>query len=247
MTSPTRNTIDFNAASLDAERAAILESYGKAAEQLAAIGKRLISLKKRLERGIFLEFLNTLPFSQRTAYNFMQLAQHAGRVDFATVASKNVTIAAWYVTPPENTELVDKIMQKAHSGEKVTVSDVRTLLATVNVKDDRLAYALYNAAEESPQMVMESIKRGAMSTVQGLDLPLDELTATDVAWASEQDEWERQQRQKLHITENAPTEKVEIAWNTIEIDGAVFLCVPPELQERMPEVINVYLPVIKGE
>lgn len=219
----TAPLIDFPAASLESERAEIVAHYGKAAEQLIAIGQRLASLQRRLKHGEFSAFLDSLPFSHKSAYNFMRLAEHSNRV---TVTGMNVTIAAWYITPPSNTELVDKIMAKAQAGEKVTVNEVKRILSSVNVQDDRLAYALHSAAEESPQLIAESLARGAMPTVQGLDMPLDEITATDVAWANEQDKWERKERQKLHIEENSPSQKWTIEITSPEAQKAIQSLLP---------------------
>lgn len=218
--------IDFSAANLELERAEIVAHYVKSAEELGRIGQRLASLQKRLEYGEFTAFLKTLPFTPRSAYNFMQIAKHVEKHGSEMISQANVTIAAWYIAPPDNAELVDAIMQKAQAGEKVTAHEVKRILSNLKVDDDRLAHALHSAAEKSPQLVAESLARGAMPTVQGLDMPLDELTATDVAWASEQDQWERRERQKLHIADNAPSQKWTVAIESPDTQKAIQSLLP---------------------
>lgn len=191
-----------DASLLEAERQQIMLHYKKAALELAEIGKRLKTLKKRLRSAKdFKAFLGSLPFSPRSAYHFMQLHEHVLRYGSATVATENICIAAWYIAPPENEAIVAAIIEKSKT-EKVTSEDVRKLLSTTKISDDRLSLSLQTAATENPSFVIGMVAKGALDTVDGLTIPLEDMTAQDLSLAWENDKW---QRKMLHIEENSTT------------------------------------------
>jgi hypothetical protein len=199
MTAPILQFAEIN---LQSERDAILFHYKKAALELAEIGKRLTSLKKRMDNAKeFKAFLASLPFSERSSYHFMQLHEHVLKHGSATVATENICIAAWYIAPPENEALVNAIIEKSKT-EKVTAQDVRALLSTVTITDDRLSLALHTAAQENPAFVIGMVAKGALDTVDGLTISLDDISPQDLSLAWEKDKHERQM---LHITENSST------------------------------------------
>lgn len=98
------------------------------------------------------------------------------------------------------------------------------------------------ALQEAYAEVAYSDRNGVVE-IEGEQYKIDDGITQEIAYRIH----ERQQRQKMHIQSHAgEKEKVEIVWQTVVLDGQVFLCVPPDLQDRMPDTINVYLPVVKG-
>ncbi len=193
--------INFQEADLALERAEIVAHYVKSAEELGKIGARLIALKKRLKRGEYTDFLSTLPFSERTAYNFIHLARAIEDYGIVAIVAENrITLAAWYAAPLDKSEVVTEMFNRARAGEMVTAKEVQGLIQATKIEDDRLRHALHNAAQDSPNMVVEMLNNGVINTVDGIAVGLGDATAQDIALAASQDRYERQQR---HITENS--------------------------------------------
>lgn len=225
------------------QKEAIVSQYQKSIEALAEVGRLLLEAQKHLDKS-FDAFVGDLPFSRRSAFNFMniyKLVQKHG----ATVALANVTIAAWYITPPEDEALVNAIIEKSKEGKKVTVQDVRALLSTVNFNgDDRQALAWHTAAESNPSFVVESFKRGAMP-VNGLDMPLDAISPEWIEHAADED---MLRRKMLHMDEKQKSQaKLTISLECQRIDGEFRLVIPKEYTDSLIGIERVTILYSKGE
>lgn len=54
----------------------VVEAYAKSVLAVIETGRRLLEAKERLPHGGWLPFVELLPFSERTAQRFMQIAEH---------------------------------------------------------------------------------------------------------------------------------------------------------------------------
>jgi hypothetical protein len=225
------------------QKEAIVIQYQKSIEALAEVGRLLLEAQKHLDKS-FDSFVGGLPFSRRSAYHFITIYTMVQKYG-ATVAQANVTLAAWYITPPEDEALVSAIIEKSKQGQKVTVHDVRALLSTVNFNgDDRQALAWHSAAESNPSFVAESFKRGAMP-VNGLDMPLDAISPEWIEHAADED---KKERVLAHIqAKEKPMQKITISLECQRIDGEFRLVIPKEHTDSLIGLERVTILYSKGE
>lgn len=190
--------IDIQDIYTEHQRGAIIAQYGKAITALSEVGRILSETSKQLNDVSFEDFLKTLPFSRRSAYNYMRLFEHVQSVQ--AVAQANVQISAWYHVPSDNTELIQAIIAKAETG-RVTSQDVKALLNTVSFETERQQSAWQNAAATNPKFVVESIARGVVTGLDGEDMPIEQADATLIHVNSVQDTYESIKRQQIYVTE----------------------------------------------
>lgn len=200
---------------LEKQRELITTHYRQSAKELAEVGRLLLETQDSLEGQSFEAFINTLPFSRHSAFNFIRLYKHVLKHGDVILAIEQIRISAWYVLPPENNEAVQWILEKAHRGEVVTKKEAKIALSSVTYKDERQEQAMHKANEISTPYVMSLIRTGAVpDNVTGEDVPLEDADATLILLGAEQDKYERIQRhappvvQPLH-SQRALTVKLE--------------------------------------
>ena len=94
-------------------------------EDIIEIGRELTAVKTELPHGQFLPWIAAeFEMSERTAYNFMDVSSKFGD-KLATVANLQPKILYALSAPSTPDSVIDKAIEKAESGEKVTVSDVK--------------------------------------------------------------------------------------------------------------------------
>jgi hypothetical protein len=138
-------------------------------EDIIAIGKDLLMVKEQLEHGRFeawikAEFAMTL----RTAERFMSVAERFGKDDIVSDLSAS---ALYLLAAPSTPEpVIDEVKERAASGEKVTVADIKRLKADAQtlraenaaLRDDNAALA-DNVAELRSKVVEIPIPLMAIS------------------------------------------------------------------------------------
>jgi len=111
----------------------------RTAEDIIEIGKDLIAIKEKLPHGAFLPWIaSEFEMSQRTASNFMQTAERFGDklANFANLKPAAIYELASSSTPDE---VVEKVIKKAGSGEKVTAKEVKALKAQLAISKAELS------------------------------------------------------------------------------------------------------------
>ncbi|HNW10786.1 MAG TPA: DUF3102 domain-containing protein [Candidatus Rifleibacterium sp.] len=95
----------------------------RTAEDIVEIGRELIEIKNRLTHGQFLPWVaSEFQMSDRTANNFMRVAT---RFKSEIIADFNPTVLYQLAAPSTPDEVIEKATEKAESGEKVSVEDVK--------------------------------------------------------------------------------------------------------------------------
>lgn len=103
------------------------------------IGQELLAVKETLEHGQFLPWLQAeFGWSQRTAYNFMSVAE---RFELATVASLPIQPSAAYILagPTVSDEVRQAAIEKAREGDEINTAVVKELVAETKKKGKRKA------------------------------------------------------------------------------------------------------------
>jgi hypothetical protein len=229
--------------STERQREAIVSQYQKSIEALSEVGRLLLEAQKHLDKS-FDSFVVDLPFSRPSAYNYMKLYQHVQTC--LSVRHANVQISAWYHVPIGDTATIDAIIEKSKQGKRVTSDDVKTLLSSVRFDNARQQSAWQNAAQASPAFVVESIARGYVTSQNGEDIPLEQVDATLIEIAANQDAYEAIQRQAERVKANTkPQAKL-----TIQVTGAILNALSEALPKgaMLPELgQNLTLLWTKGE
>lgn len=198
---------------LDYARERITATYKKAIESLIGVGHMLKQVKDNLGNDTtFHAFVETLPFSQRSAYYYLKLDEHYQTLGSAMVALNQISISVWYQLDPDS-ELVDKVIERAKQGKKVSKKDLKQMVASIEYETVAQAMAWNEAVETSPNFVLESFKRGVVTDLDGNDIPVTEADPTLLEVLSDEDKYERTKRQKLLIADNANDDWQE--YNTV--------------------------------
>ncbi len=129
-------TFDYDA--LDPETAAYVRSRTatmrargqRLCADLVGMGNDLLDVKASLPHGQFGAWLETeFGWSERTARNYMALAETFGRLDSATLAGAEPTALYLLASPSTPDDVRDDFIAKAEHGEPITVRDVRDALS----------------------------------------------------------------------------------------------------------------------
>jgi hypothetical protein len=103
-------------------------------ENAVMIGQAFLVVKEALEHGQFLPWLKAeFGWSERTAYNFMSVAQ---RFELATIANLPIQPTAAYLLagPSVPDEARQVAVEKAEAGEEITVSAAKEIVAETRKK-----------------------------------------------------------------------------------------------------------------
>jgi hypothetical protein len=98
------------------------------------IGQELLAVKKDLEHGQFLLWLQAeFRWSQRAAYNFMSVAE---RFELATVANLPIQPSAAYLLagPTVSDEVRQVVIEKARAGDEINTAVVKEVIAEAKKK-----------------------------------------------------------------------------------------------------------------
>ena len=98
----------------------------RAAEDIVAIGQDLTAVKEKLEHGQFLGWIEAeFEMSQRTAYNFMQVAEKFGK--FAIIANFSPTVLYALAAPSTPESVREEAISRVEQGESLSVKEVQEL------------------------------------------------------------------------------------------------------------------------
>lgn len=167
-------TNSFNYFALDADiaieaRAAaerVKVRLRRTAEDIVEIGKELLSIKGKLNHGQFLPWIEAeFQMSDRTARNFIQVAS---RFKSEIISDFNPTVLYQLAAPSTPDEVVEKATEKAESGEKVSVEDVK-----------RWKAELEQARQHASSLEIAAIKN--QKRAEALEEKLDEVTNESIS------------------------------------------------------------------
>lgn len=239
---------------LDIARERITATYRKAIKNLIDVGQMLDEVRDNLQDGqTFTAFINTLPFSPRSAYNYIKLYDHYLVHGDVMTALERVKIDVWYQLQPDS-ELTQKVIERAQQGKSVNKKDLKRLTASIEYATVAQAEAWDKAVDTSPNFVLESFKRGLVTDLDGNDIPVSEADATLIEVLTDEDKHERTMRQKFHIEAHSePKRKLTLKLQALRDNHGVIgvgVIIPGlELDSLNLDIeVDVYPPVsIMGE
>lgn len=101
-------------------------------EDIIEIGRELTAVKADLPHGHFLPWIAAeFEMSQQTANNFTSVYERFGNGKLPIISNLNPTILYALSAPSTPESVIDKALEKAESGEKVTVADVKDWKAEI--------------------------------------------------------------------------------------------------------------------
>lgn len=156
-------------------------------EDIIEIGRELTAVKAELPHGQFLPWIAAeFEMSEDTAQNFLRVYERFGQIPNNSVFSLKPTILYALSAPSTPDSIIDKAIEKAESGAKVTIADVRDWKAELETEKQR-----------SEEFRQESNER--RKTIRTLEEQIDLLTTRDRAMQDrlEQAEDEIQRLDKL--------------------------------------------------
>ena len=213
------------AINLDTRRNEIHNEHDKAIESLIRVGQLLTDTQEQLaDDTSFVRFCDTLKFSRATAYNYMRLYAHSLVQRLDTLKNSLINLSVWYFVPPEDSDTVKQITDRASSGKKVTKELAKQLVSETAPLND----TLMEAAETAPDYVADSIMRGVVIDLDGNEIPITESDSTLIKVTADEHLYEKSLRQKVHIEENSPTkQKLTVPLHLIrDSDGRMRLALP---------------------
>ncbi len=110
----------------------IRERLQRAAQDIWAIGQKLVEVRSRLKHGQFEVWLRAeFGWSHRTAYNFISVYEAFAKT--ANFTEINIAASALYLLAAPSTpqKIRDQFVQRAEAGEKITYSNVRKSIKSV--------------------------------------------------------------------------------------------------------------------
>lgn len=113
---------------------AIHQQLQNTLESAVKIGQELLAVKEALEHGHFLPWLRAeFGWSERTAYNFMSVAQ---RFELATIANLPIQPTAAYLlaAPSVPDEARQAAIEKAEAGEEISTTVAKEIVAEAKKK-----------------------------------------------------------------------------------------------------------------
>ncbi|MEO0808618.1 MAG: DUF3102 domain-containing protein [Cyanobacteria bacterium J06643_4] len=108
----------------------IRERLRRSAQDVWEIGQKLSDVRSRLQYGQFLAWIKAeFGWSQRTAYNFMNVYETFGD-RFANLARVNIATSLLYqlASPSVPEELRDQVLRAAQQGETLTAKELRATI-----------------------------------------------------------------------------------------------------------------------
>jgi len=135
---PATGATRFDYATLDADTAAYVRSRTatirargqRLCDDLVGMGRDLLDVKDSLPRGQFHIWLKAeFGWSERTARNYMALADTFGHLNPATLAGSEPTALYLLASPSTPEDVRDDFITQAEHGESITVRHVRDALS----------------------------------------------------------------------------------------------------------------------
>lgn len=165
-------------------------------EDIIEIGRELTEVKDKLPHGQFLPWIAAeFEMDQKTAFNFMSVSERFGN-KLGIIPNFKPTILYALAAPSTPESVVEKAIEKAEAGEKVTVADVKDWKAELDAATQR--------CEEFRQESNERRK-----TIRTLEEQVDLLTTRDRAM---QYRLEQAEQEINHLAQVVPEpEKVVVA------------------------------------
>jgi hypothetical protein len=192
-------------------------------------GRDLLTVRDALKpQGLWVAWCEKyLHFTYRTATNYINLYQEYPQYEMISYA--DITLATAYRVKKEvDTDKKNKreaIREKARNGEKLTDDDMTIVLDVENVNKPDLRAAYRAANELSPQTGRDIATTGAMTNLDGDDIPLSEADPTLIRIQAETEVYERKQRHIAHKTQglqDAPVVVMQIgdkAYAVLQLDS----------------------------
>lgn len=110
-------------------------------EDILAVGQEFLAVKEALPHGQFKVWLRAeFDWTQRTAERFMAVAQRFGsKIDTMSIMKIDPTAAYLLAAPSAPPSASEIALQRAQSGERITVSVAKEILVTLGKKTVRRA------------------------------------------------------------------------------------------------------------
>ena len=181
----------------------IVSHFTRSMESLAKCGALLkVAHDALADERQFRGFCQSLPFTYRSAYNYMRLYEHSLSIGIETMLESKVDATAWYKIPVDS-EASTIALERAKEGVKVTADVARMIVQEAGIENQQTAQVLEQVAQQNPKMFADAIARGAVNDpVSGDDIPLRGADASMVGYAASQDEKERIHRQRDYIDQS---------------------------------------------
>lgn len=191
----------------------------RTAEDIIEIGKDLIAIKEKLPHGSFLPWIAAeFEMSEPTAQRFMQVAVRFPEIHQIDGFKPSLLYALSAPSTPD--EVVEQVIEKAESGEKVTANDVKELREKLRQKEGEITQL-----KQSNQFVSAELQRqqelmtGIEATLQDSAKSLAEkMTEAEVKKATQELRNEliqlKADKQKLEAAQSLAESKLKDAQET---------------------------------
>jgi Holliday junction resolvase RusA-like endonuclease len=185
---------------LDTYKREIVSQFTRSVDALIKCGALLAIVRDKLTNDrLFRGFCLSLPFTYRSAYNYIRLHEHSVTIGIEAMLQSKIDATVWY-TLPVDSDAATQAIEMASNGHKVTKDMARLLVQDSGVQNPQTVQVLEQVAEKNPKQFVSMITSGVVTDpVSGDDVPLPAADPTMIAYASDTDESERIKRQQQHI------------------------------------------------
>ena len=150
----------------------IRERLRRSAQDIWEIGQKLSDVRSRLQYGQFLAWIKAeFGWSQRTAYNFMNVYETFGD-RFANLARVNIATSLLYqlASPSVPEELRDQVLRAAQQGETMTAKELRATIKKRKQVESAAQPAGTSKEKPSPQAKSTSLSPEDPPAANRLDI-----------------------------------------------------------------------------
>lgn len=219
-------------------------------QNVALSGRDLSDVREKLKPlKQWVAWCETLSISYKSVTNYIAYYEAYG---CETVAYDGFILRDLYAMAKQSDP--QKLLEaktKAQSGKPLKRDELDVILDYEGVENSDVRVAWHNANSENPKLISESLGRGAMLDIDGDDQPISKVDATQVKVMSNEDKYERTMRQRNHIQDNKPSEKLTGVIKIVrDKHGVVYPAIILD-SKLATKLVNkeyvVYLPVAKEE
>lgn len=193
-------------------------------------GRDLVGVRDVLKpQGLWVAWQEKcLKISRQSVNNYIAL--YEAYPECQMILQDSITLSMFYeIARKPNPQLETKaamVRQKAFKGEKLTSEDVTTIMDKENVSKPEIRAAIHAANDVSPQLVRDIAITGAITNLDGEDIPIRQADATLVQVAADGERKER-------ILRHTKTELVTLQYSHLRRNGNTLIV----MFENAPEGI----------
>jgi Holliday junction resolvase RusA-like endonuclease len=180
----------------------IISLFRQSLEALITCGQKLSQVRNVLvDERQFKGFCMALPFTTRSAYNYMRLYEHSISLGIDTILASKIDATTWYAIP-NHSEAARVALEQAGQGKKIDKDTARAIVQSLETSP-QTKVALEQVATSNPRHFADMVERGMVTDpLSGDDIPLGGADPSMVAYASMDDESERIHRKQGHIEQS---------------------------------------------